>query len=193
MAEDHTHSEGLARAIRVIRAGHDLSRKELAKRADLSYSYLAEIEKSGSPYYFMSSLARLAREAGDKEEAVSWVARAYDSAEGHATRFQWGTSYLMGLMDLTPENAATIQAESERVLGELLGSDDAFAGRNGARIGRLEQTYAEWNAEDTYNNEIGAVRDSLAPSCSKLSAEVAEGDQSQRRRCEEFFAQLGDS
>ena len=37
--------EGLGRAIKVRRTGLDLSRKELAQRAGLSYSYLAEIEK----------------------------------------------------------------------------------------------------------------------------------------------------
>lgn len=167
--------------------------RKVGRKDEARELYLAEVEKSDSPYYFMSSLARLAREAGDTEEAVSWMARAYDSAEGHATRFQWGTSYLVGLMDLTPEDAATIQAESERVLVELLGFADAFAGRNGVRIGRLERAYAEWNADDAHDSEISAVRDSLAPSCSNLSTEAAEGDQSQRSRCEEFFAQLGDS
>jgi transcriptional regulator with XRE-family HTH domain/CheY-like chemotaxis protein len=35
---------GLGRAIKVLRAGRDLSRRDLAERAGLSYSYLAEIE-----------------------------------------------------------------------------------------------------------------------------------------------------
>ena len=37
-------AEGLGRAIKVLRTGQDLSRKDLANRAGLSYSYLAEIE-----------------------------------------------------------------------------------------------------------------------------------------------------
>ena len=43
--------EGLGRAIRVLRTARDLGRRELAERAGLSYSYLAEIEngdKSGA-------------------------------------------------------------------------------------------------------------------------------------------------
>lgn len=42
--EDAALTEALGRAIKVIRAGHDLGRRELADRAGLSYSYLAEIE-----------------------------------------------------------------------------------------------------------------------------------------------------
>ena len=48
--------------------------------------------------------------------AVYWLAQAYDSAKGRATRFQWGTSYLMGMMDLIPDESERIQTESIRVL-----------------------------------------------------------------------------
>lgn len=42
--EEGRASESLGRAIQVIRAIRGLSRRELAERADLSYSYLSEIE-----------------------------------------------------------------------------------------------------------------------------------------------------
>jgi len=53
-------SEGLGRAIRVIRAGHDMSRKELAERSGLSYSYVAEIE-GGTKTPSSKALAALSR------------------------------------------------------------------------------------------------------------------------------------
>ncbi len=52
--------EGLGRAIKVLRAMRDLSRKALAKAAGVSYSYLAEIEggtKQPSPQV-LEALAR---------------------------------------------------------------------------------------------------------------------------------------
>jgi transcriptional regulator with XRE-family HTH domain len=55
--------EHLGRAIRVIRAGQDLSRKELAERSGLSYSYLAEIE-NGSKTPSSKALAALAQALG---------------------------------------------------------------------------------------------------------------------------------
>jgi transcriptional regulator with XRE-family HTH domain len=42
--EDPVFAEALGRAIKVIRTGLDLGRPQLAERAGLSYSYLAEIE-----------------------------------------------------------------------------------------------------------------------------------------------------
>ena len=59
MEDEHPFSEGLGRAIRVIRTGQDLSRKELALRAGLSYSYLAEIE-TGAKVPSSKALAALA-------------------------------------------------------------------------------------------------------------------------------------
>ena len=39
-------AKALARAIRVLRTELGMSRKELAERADLSYSYLSELENA---------------------------------------------------------------------------------------------------------------------------------------------------
>ncbi len=39
-----TSSEAIGRAIKVFRTGRDISRRDLAERAGLSYSYLSEIE-----------------------------------------------------------------------------------------------------------------------------------------------------
>ena len=44
--EDVSFAEGLARALKVLRTAHDLSRSEIAERAGLSYSYLANIERA---------------------------------------------------------------------------------------------------------------------------------------------------
>lgn len=55
--------EHLGRAIRVIRAGQDLSRKELAERSGLSYSYIAEIE-NGAKTPSSKALVALAEALG---------------------------------------------------------------------------------------------------------------------------------
>ncbi|MGI9591089.1 MAG: helix-turn-helix domain-containing protein [Myxococcota bacterium] len=63
MESDDSRSEGLGRAIRVIRSGLDMSRKELAQRSGLSYSYLAEIE-GGAKTPSSKALAQLAEALG---------------------------------------------------------------------------------------------------------------------------------
>lgn len=151
--------------------------------------YLAEIERSESPFYFMSYLADLAEEQGDPAEAVSWLARAYETARGRATRFQWGTNYLLGLMELAPDDVERIRSESLRVFEELMRLDDAFAGRNHARILRLADKYREWSSQKAHAVEIAAVRSRLLPACADLSDDG--GEQSLRARCSEFFESLG--
>lgn len=63
MEPDDSRSEGLGRAIRVIRNAQDMPRKVLAKQADLSYSYLAEIE-SGAKTPSTKVLGQIAEALG---------------------------------------------------------------------------------------------------------------------------------
>jgi thioredoxin-related protein len=176
-------------------AGYILRRVGLDEEA--KKLYLAEVEKSETPWYFMSSLSSMAREAEDSEQAVYWLAQAYETSKGRATRFQWGTSYLIGLMDLVPEDGKRIREESERVFKELLALDDAFAGRNNSRIKRLAGKYSEWNATGTHSGEISGLREALLPSCGELSddQELAEAEEAEslQARCAEFFTTLGSS
>jgi hypothetical protein len=169
-------------------AGHLL--EEAGLSAEARALYLAQIEKSSSPHYFMSSLAGLAREAGDRDEAIGWLRKAHESSRGRATRFQWGAAYLLGLLELAPENEARIRAESLRVLGELVGLDDAFAGRNQVRLERLADGFARWNEAGAHGAAIAAIRETLLPACSTLEGDppaALEG----RERCDSFFRSLG--
>lgn len=155
--------------------------------------YLRQLEKAPSPYYFMSSLASLAKKAGDKEEAMEWLKKAYDTSKGRATRFQWGTGYLLGLLDLAPKDDARITAESLRVLTEVMSFDDAFAGRNSARVDRLKAAYAKWAGKTaTHKKTLQKLSAELSPRCSAMSEESVT-DGSQRQRCQEFFGSLAQS
>ena len=104
----------------------------------------AELQKSTSPYYFMLDLADLAEKAGRKQEAVQWLERAYAGAKGPATRFQWGYNYLVGLLEMTPEDVAGIERAGLSVLGELDGSPDAFYQRTRMRLEQLDTKLLDW-------------------------------------------------
>jgi len=186
---DENASDHYARQASMSAAGHLLEGAGLEEEArDL---YLAEVEKSETPYYFMSSLASMAHEAGNDEEATSWLVRAYESAEGGSTRFQWGASYLLGLMEISPDDAERILDESLRVFGQHLEQNDAFAGRHQSRMKWLAKEYAEWNAEGAHAAEIETLRAAMLPSCDSLDDDAEEGEKSLQDRCEEFFTSLG--
>lgn len=48
-SQDPRFAQALGRTIKVLRTDHGLSRKELARQVDISYSYLTEIENGNKP------------------------------------------------------------------------------------------------------------------------------------------------
>ncbi len=146
----------------------------------------AELEKSKSPYYFMLDLADLAQKAGRKDEAVAWLARAYDDAKGPATRFQWGYNYLMGLLEMTPGDVRGIERAGLSVLGELDGSPDAFYQRTRMRLEQLDARLLEWGK----TGEPARVVEALHARTSAICIKLPPHDQG-RKACEDFL-QPGD-
>jgi thioredoxin-related protein len=149
---------------------------------DANRLLVAELEKSRSPYYFMLDLAELAQKAGREEEAVDWLARAYAGAQGPATRFQWGYNYMLGLLEMTPDDAARIQQAGLDVLGELDGAPDAFYQRTRMRLEQLSAKLLEWGTGTERAQVIERLRDRTAEICQSLPP----GDEG-RGNCESFL------
>ncbi len=144
----------------------------------------AELEKSHSPYYFMLDLAELADRSGRTDQAVSWLQRAYDESSGTATRFQWGYNYLVGLLELVPEDNTLIEREAIRVFDELSGQDNAFYQRTKARLGQLDGRFREWNEDGAHSDSIRLIRAKMQTICSSIP-EPAES----RLTCDSFLAE----
>jgi thiol-disulfide isomerase/thioredoxin len=136
--------------------------------ADANRLLVAELERSKSPYYFMLDLAELARKAGREEEAVAWLARAYEGAQGPATRFQWGYNYLLGLLEMTPEDTARIERVGLAVLGELEGAPDALYQRTRLRLGQLSTKLLEWGQGAEREAVLERLRDRTGAICADL-------------------------
>jgi thiol-disulfide isomerase/thioredoxin len=149
---------------------------------DANRLLVAELEKSRSPYYFMLDLAELARKAGREEEAVDWLARAYAGAQGPATRFQWGYNYMLGLLEMTPDNTPRIQQAGFDVLGELDGAPDAFYQRTRMRLEQLSAKLLEWGKGTERAQVIERLRSRTAEICQGLPP----GDEG-RGNCESFL------
>jgi thiol-disulfide isomerase/thioredoxin len=150
--------------------------------ADANTLLTAELEKSKSPYYFMLDLAELAEKAGRKEEAVQWLARAYEGARGPATRFQWGYNYLVGMLEMTPGDVAGIERAGLSVLGELDSAPDAFYQRTRMRLEQLDAKLLEWGRE----GEAAKVVETLRARSGEICRKLPEGDAG-RANCEKFL------
>jgi protein disulfide-isomerase len=130
----------------------------------------------------MLDLADLAEKAGRKQEAVDWLARAYAGATGPATRFQWGYNYLVGMLELTPEDVQGIERAGLAVLGELDGSPDAFYQRTRMRLEQLDGMLLEWGQTGAAARVIETLRARTAEICRKLPEKDAG-----RANCEKFL------
>ena len=150
--------------------------------AEANALLVAELGKAKSPYYFMLDLADLAQKAGREDEAVQWLARAYEGAEGPATRFQWGYSYLVGLLEMKPEDYRTIEQVGLRVIGELDGSPDVFYQRTRLRLEQLSTKLLEWGHTGERGKVIEVLRRRTGAICSGMPA----GNEG-RKNCESFL------
>lgn len=147
-------------------AAHALSNAGLLDDSDTLLK--AELKRSHSPYYFMLSLASNAKKRGDKASALNWYEQAYQAAKGPATRLQWGTTYLGGLLDLAPQDEARIEKAARNVFSELKHTQNAFYERNRFALERLGRKFAEWNAAGLHEKSLQRVRTQLADVCAKL-------------------------
>lgn len=108
---------------------------------------LAELDKSASPYYFMSGLAYLEEKLGNIPDALDWRRKAYENAVGEATRFQWGASYVRAVIRLTPENHQLVMSAAMKLFDELHGDKTPFTGRNFRVLRSVSKQLGEWQLE----------------------------------------------
>ena len=165
----------------VISAGADVLTE--AGLLDASDALLnAELKRSHSPYYFMLGLAANAKLRGDKAAALRWYDQAYSAAKGPATRLQWGATYLVNLIELTPTDEAQIEKIAHSVLDELAATPDAFYERNRQKLEALGRKLTAWKS-DRHQAAFGRIATQLNTVCGKLPA----GD-AQRRTCQGLLA-----
>ena len=149
---------------------------------DANRLLVAELGKTKSPYYFMLDLADIAEKAGRKDEAVRWLGQAYAGAQGPATRFQWGYNYLVGLLEMTPEDTRTIETVGLQVIGELGEDPDAFYQRTRLRLDQLSAKLLAWGTSGEPANVVEKLRQRTSVICAGLP----EGDEG-RANCEHFL------
>jgi thiol-disulfide isomerase/thioredoxin len=97
----------------------------------------AELAGSHSPYYFMLSLAAAARRRGDIPATLGWYERAWRASVGSATRLQWGATYLVSVIDMTPQDQPRIEAAAQEIARDISAASDAYQQRNRTQLQRL--------------------------------------------------------
>lgn len=143
-----------------------------------------ELEHSSTPYYHMADLAWIDEMLGRYDDAIRWLEQAYRASNGPATRFQWGTNYVRGLLRMAPEDEGAIRAAALEVLGELDGPGRIYR-RSKGRLETLDASLREWNASGGHDEVIAALRERMSGICAGIPSDEADA----RAACTAF---LGD-
>jgi thioredoxin-related protein len=129
---------------------------------------LEEIQKSETPFYFMSYLANIEKDMGNNSEYIKWKEKAWKSSTGHATRFQWGSSYVIALLSERPQDQQRISTALDQVIKEVFSQNDALFGRNKGRMSKMQEQIIDW--KKTYKNAYPKVLTTLKASCKQAKA-----------------------
>jgi hypothetical protein len=133
----------------------------------------AELQRSHSPYYYMSQLASNARKRGTPEgkaAAIDWARQAYDRAQGSATRLRWGGSYVNALLELAPQDVPAIEQAALRVLDEVQPDTVPLTGNNRAALERLSKRVVAWNKDRRNDAVLARLNAGLKDKCASPSA-----------------------
>jgi protein disulfide-isomerase len=131
-----------------------------------------EAKTSNTPHYYIGDLADVEEHLGNKARALELMAEAYDKAQGPASRFQWGYSYLDGLMRLTPDDTAKIEKVGLAVTAELDGPNRIHR-RTLARLNRLDGKLQDWSTTPEREAVYAKLRSSVAQACEKSPGDAA--------------------
>ena len=142
----------------------------------------AEMKTSHYPFYYMLDLASIEEDRGNTAQAMTLFERAYQESQGAATRFQWGTEYVLAMIRMQPKEEARIRDAALAVLGELDGPDRIHR-RTVLRLKKLDTNLAKWNAGGAHKAAIAVLRAKRDALCKAIPA-----TDSARKDCEGFLS-----
>ncbi len=136
----------------------------------------AEMPRSVAPYYLMQVLASNAERRGEAGAALDWYQRAYQAAQGPATRIQWGAEYATKLVELSPDASTRIDAALAALVDDIPPSPASFYGRTLQRLSRLGKALEAWNRAHPHPELLARAQSRLERVCDRLPAGVPERD-----------------
>lgn len=168
---DKTAQDAYSRQSAISEAGWILAESgQLQAAKDLE---IAELAKSESPYYFMRDLVSICEQMGNKEEALEWGRKSWETAVGQSTRFEWGTAYFKTILVDSPDNTELMKSTLTTLFKELLAAgDDAFSGRKIGRLGQIDTAVKTWNKDNVHAEFLAGLKTALATECDTYSNKV---------------------
>jgi protein disulfide-isomerase len=146
-------------------AGDDAAAKRLLE---------AELKRSASPYYYMLDLADIAEDEKDSHAAIGWARRAYETAQGPATRVQWAIAYSNKVLRLTPQDKAAVEASGDTVIDELGKNPDSYYQRTRVKVAAWGSQLRKWSEAHDGSAVLGRLEARMAGVCSKQGQQAKD-------------------
>ena len=140
------------------------------------------IERSKAPFYFMSGMGSIERDAGNTAEALAWYRRAWEATSQPLDRGRWGSGYLRRLVSMTPDDVSEIQRASSVLVADLASQKNGLVAYERG-LGRISAMLQEWAAESEQRQAaVAEVRKEMVIPCADIGL---EGDG--RATCDSFL------
>lgn len=137
-----------------------------------------------NPHYLMSTLGYFEKEEGNKVKALEWYEKAYQSAKGPATKLQWYGSFVRNLIELKPDDNASIKSHVNILLNDYTYMADSFWGRNYRVLVAVKKSINKWAEE---KKEISWVKEMKLQGQKKCSLSKKEIYKS---ACDKFYQEF---
>ncbi len=184
VAEERAAADSTYERIAVVNSASYLLRD--SGQAALAEQMLREeMADDVNGYYWMLAMANLAEQADRRDEAVDWMRQAFDQARGPATRLQWGSVYVAGLVRLAAERSDEIESTVDRVMQELSAQPEPLHGRNKGAVKRIARALHGW-AESSDDPDPARVLDTTTTRFGELCMSSFEAEDA-RRDCLALF------
>ncbi len=141
------------------------------------------MDQTAAPYYFLSILGDLS--ADKPETALEWYRLAFQGSPRGSSRVKWGSSYILKLIELAPEDADAIERATRDVITEMAETNDAFAGRNQSYLEQLSGALVVWASSTGNAAVIDRLRSEIRQRCGRLQGRM---DPVQYERCMTFLS-----
>jgi len=146
-------------------AGDDAGAKSLLE---------AELKRSASPYYYMLDLAGIAEDEKDASAAIDWAHKAYDAAEGPATRVQWAIEYSKTVLRQAPADKAAVEASADAVIAELARNPGDYYQRTRIKVAAWGGLLHDWSTAHHGRAVLARLNAKMNGVCAK-QGEAAAG------------------
>lgn len=172
-AADAAATDAHARQATISSAVYAL--REVGDDAGAEALLLAELKRSEQPYYYMPELAELTEKRGDTAGALEWLKRAYDGAQGPATRVQWGVLYVEGLLRLAPDDAPRIEQATDALIAELQAQPSGYHQRTKQRFERLALQLKAWGGKHHGAETLARLQQRMQQACGEQIDSACRG------------------